>query len=149
MVIRFCQRQTEKGSPTSCCVFHNNCKIYEYRPVEAIQHVVFAAQEDHCYFYRKGTDVAAKTPTGLPARTTAYSCYKVREPFEPEGGRPYGEREPYWKLQPLAADGFRALRRPKRKHSNDEVRIQRETMQFFTKNNDLQGIYEELLAHQQ
>ena len=82
-------------------------------------------------------------------RSTAYSCHKVREAFEPERGSPWSEWEAYYKLQPLAAEGFRELRRPKRRHSTDEVRMLRETMIFYTKNDDLQAIYEELLAHQQ
>ena len=51
MIIRFCERQTENGgSPTSCCIFRNNRKIYAYRLEKAIHHVVFAAQADHCFF---------------------------------------------------------------------------------------------------
>jgi len=49
----------------------------------------------------------------------------------------------------LAAEGFRELRRPERRPSTDEVRLLRETLHFYTKNDDLQAIYEELLAHQQ
>jgi hypothetical protein len=48
MVIRFCERQTENfESPTSCSIFHNDGKIYEYRPQNALHHIVFAAQESH------------------------------------------------------------------------------------------------------
>ena len=84
-----------------------------------------------------------------PGRSTVYSCHKVRETFEPERGRPWSEWEPYHQLQPLIADGFRGLRRPKRRHSTDEVRLLRETMHFYTKGDDLAAIYEELMAHPQ
>jgi hypothetical protein len=136
----------------SCSIFHNDSKVYEYRPVsdKPIQHIFFAAQEDHCFFYRKGTRLASLTKVQSPARTTAYSCHKLREAFDPERGRPWCEWEPYFKLQPLATEGFRALRRPKRRRSStDEVRQAHETMHVYTKNDDLQAIYEELLAHQQ
>ena len=40
MIIRFCERQTENyESPTSCSIFHN-----------VLHHIVFAAQESHCFF---------------------------------------------------------------------------------------------------
>jgi len=55
MIIRFCERQTENhGSPTSCCIFHNNCKIYEYRPEKAIHRVAFAAQGRSLLFLQEG-----------------------------------------------------------------------------------------------
>ena len=83
-----------------------------------------------------------------PPVSTLYACAKVRETFEPEHGRPFTEWEPFWELQPLAAEGFRELRRPKRRHETDEVRTRRETLYFYTKGDDLEEIYEELLAHQ-
>jgi hypothetical protein len=36
------------------------------------------------------------------------------------------------------------LKRPKRRHNNDEVRARREALYFFTKNDDLEAIYLEL-----
>ena len=58
MVVRFCQRQTEQDNPTTCAIFHNEREIFEYHLPEATcdsAHVVFVAQESHCFFYRKGT----------------------------------------------------------------------------------------------
>ena len=114
MVIRFCERQTEKGNPTSCNIFHNTRKIYAYQPPEAVNHVVFAAQESHCYFYTAATHSAIMSTVDMPARSSNYGCYRVREPFAPERGRPFKEWEPYWKLRALASTGFQELRRPKR-----------------------------------
>jgi len=103
MIVRFCERQTEThDNPVSCSIFHNDHKICEYRPVsdKPIHHIVFAAQEDHCFVYRKGTRLASLTKVQSPARTTAYSCHKVEEAFDPERGRPWCEWEAYYKLQP-------------------------------------------------
>ena len=80
MIIRLCERHTLiAGNPTSCCIFHN--KIFEYRPEDAIHHNCFAAQEGHCFFYRKGINIAAQTTLKEPPRTSAYGCYKIKETF--------------------------------------------------------------------
>ena len=151
MVVRFCERQTEQDNPTTCAIFHNEQKIYEYRPPEAAcdsAHVVFAAQESHCFFYRKGSQIASKSKVRASGKSTAYSCCKVRETFEPERGQPWKDWRPYYELQPLMAESFLSLRRPKRTRTEDETRIERKAVYFYTKGNDLDGIYEECLRHQ-
>ena len=149
MTIRFCERQTEQHDrPTACSIFHKGHKIYEHRPENPIHFVTFAAQGEHCYFYRMGAQAVRATTVRDPPISVRYACAKVRETFEPEHGRPFTEWEPFWKLQPLEAEGFRELRRPERHHETDEVRTRRETVYFYTKGDDLEEIYEELLAHQ-
>ena len=51
-----------------------------------MHHVCFAAQGEHCYFYRQGTQIASQMKIHTPPRTSNYACYKVRETFEPERG---------------------------------------------------------------
>jgi len=123
MIIRFCERQTLiAGSPTSCCILHNNRKIFEYRPVDAIPHISCAAQEDHCFFYRKGINIAAQT-LKEPPRASAYGCYKIKETFQPDYGSPWKEWASHHSIQHLAADGFRGLqKKKKRRHSTEAVR---------------------------
>jgi len=152
LVVRFCERQTEQDNPTTCAtIFHNGRKIYEYNPPEATDqsaHVVFAAQESHCFFYRKGTQLASKSKVRSSGTSTTYSCHKVRETFEPERGQPWRDWLPYYELQPLMAEGFRSLRRPKRRYNDTETRIEREALYFYTKGDDFDAIYEECLGHQ-
>jgi len=145
MVVHFCERQTASGDPTACTIFHNGLKLYENVPNKPVHQVVFSAQGAHCFFY-KGQAVRAvdlHSPT-----TSAYACTKVRESFEAEYGSPFNEWRPYSVLKDLASGGFADLKRPKRCSIRDEVKVRRESLYFYTKDDDLEAIYLELKAIQ-
>jgi len=150
MVRRFCERQTESfDRPTACTIFHNGHKLYEHVPENPARQVVFSAQGAHCYFYKGCPPAVRVADLYTPPLSTLYACTKVRETFEAECGNLFHEWQPYSDLQPLACKGFIELRRPKRRvYSRDAVKVRRESMYFFTQNDDLEAIYLELRESQ-
>ena len=51
-------------------------------------------------------------------------------------------------LDPLMADGFSSLRRPKRRRNENEYRIAKDALYYFTKDDDLDELYERHLVQQ-
>jgi len=147
MIVEYCKKLTAEGMPVSCQILHNEKKIFEYRPDNAIHHICFAAQEDHCYFYKQDARIATNMHLHKPSIST-YSTYKVREPFPTERPRPWKEWVSYSSIREQAATGFHRLITKRKRGSTDITRVACETLNVYTKEDDLQTIYEELLDHQ-
>jgi len=133
MAIRFCKRQTEKGNPIACSIFHNNFKIFEYYPEGYRNHAVFSIQENHCYFYTEARWVAKMTPL-VPLRDIAYSCCRASVPFRQERAKPWAEWRPYSSM--VFDTGT--------KRQRDSTKV--DALPYYTMDDDLEDIYEELVA---
>jgi len=135
MVLQFCKRQTEQSNPTACCIFHNGHKIEEFKPPNPTNHIVFAAQDSHCFFYTACNNVAMKTKL----RVNHHSCLRVPEPFPTERAKPWSEWRPYLEIRPLAAEGFQTLSL-KRKRTDNKP----DTHPYYTMDDNLQELWDEL-----
>ena len=89
----------------------------------------------------------SQTKVSQGRRSSEYSCCKVRETFQPDRGPAWKDWRPYQDLDPLMAEGFCSLRRPKRRRNEDEARTANDALHFYTKE-DLDVIYERYLAQQ-
>jgi len=119
MVVAFCKKLTEEGTPVACQILHNEEKIFEYRPANARHHICFAAQEDHCYFYKEGIGDVTQQKIQIP-RQSAYPNYKVKQTFAKEYSRPWKEWVSYFSIRALAIDGFKNLRTKRKRNSTDK-----------------------------
>ena len=144
MLINFCERQAES---IACSIFHNGALLYASRPTKPVHQVVFSAQGSHCYFYRNCNQAVRAAEVRI-SQIGPYACTKVREAFDTEHGKPFTEWQCYTILLASAREGFYDLHRPKRRHSNDDVRQCRESLYFYTKDDDLEAIYLQFKAIQ-
>ena len=85
--------------------------------------------------------MASHQKTKTDSKTTANSCYKVRETFQTDRGPPWAEWKPHQDLDPLMADGFRSLRRPKRRRNETERQTEKDALYYYTKDDDLMELY--------
>ena len=73
MVLSFCERQSAKGRPVKCWIFHAGNKIAEYIPENATSNspsISFAIFGQHAFFYAGGLakKAAALTPITIPSQ---------------------------------------------------------------------------------
>jgi len=116
MVIKFCERQSAKGKPLRCYVFHKGRKISEFTPENATKNsptVAFAIFGEHAYFYGNGgaINAAAQTETteNKGAAYDEFSDKTIREPYPHFEMPAFSDWREEWELDAALNDEFKAL----------------------------------------
>jgi len=89
MVIRFCEKMEDAGTPVKCSIFHNSQKIFELIPEYSNGHTPcmnFSIHGNHAYFYNGGNQSASQTSVhsvkgGIQDE---FTNRRIREPFPTE-----------------------------------------------------------------
>jgi len=114
MVLQFCRRQSEKGKPLKCFVFHKGNKIAEYRPENATCNtpcVTFQIFGEHAYFYGSGDAINAAAQTechDAPTRDE-FTDKSIREPYPSFEMPPFSHWREDWELFAALHDDFKSL----------------------------------------
>jgi hypothetical protein len=116
MVIQFCKRQSKKGKPLKCYVFHKGRKIAEFTPENATKDsptVAFAVFGHHAYFYGNGDAITAAAKTEeAPTQQSKYDEFSgksLREPYPHFEMPAFSEWREDWELFAALEDGFEAF----------------------------------------
>ena len=115
MIVAFCNRQSAKGTPLRCLVFHRGHKIFEFVPENAKETspiCMFAIHGAHAYFYAGGKNAAAFKAIQETSQNKVYDEYtdkRVREPFPQVECPPFSVWRPDHELFANMSDGFAGM----------------------------------------
>ena len=114
MVLKFCERQSSKGKPLKCYVFHKGHKIAEFLPDNGTKDspsVAFQIFAEHAYFYGPGyaNNTAAQLETVPEKMADEFRDKSIREMYPTFETPPFSERREDWELGAAFEDDFKGF----------------------------------------